>query len=93
MKFHPTEIERVVKKLIEEWSRSKTVLFKNTDSKTSAILIDIIAKELGQEEEINRLAEKMLEKYETQFQSGELDRKKLFALMKQQLIKDKKVIL
>jgi hypothetical protein len=93
MKLSPEEVSRVVNKLIAEWKEKKFVSFSVPDEKIRLTLNDIFLKELKVEDDLNRDAEKLLEKYEKEFAKGALDRRKMFSMVKAQLAKERKVVL
>lgn len=93
MKLRPPEIERIVNKLLGEWKNRKQATFKGAEAHIRTELIDIFSRELRVEDEINAEVEKILSKYEKEFEKGALDRRKMFLMVKNQLVKEKKVVL
>ncbi len=93
MKLRPEEIERIIDRLLAEWKTRKQATFKGPESQIRTQLIDIFSRELRVEDEINAEVEKILSKYEKEFEKGALDRRKMFLMVKNQLVKERKAIL
>ena len=79
--------------ILIDWKSSNALHIKGQDEQIKLLLNEIFLKELKVEEELNVEVEKMLSKYEKEFQSGKLDRRKMFQMIKNQLAKEKKVVL
>ena len=93
MRLSENEIRRIVQKLISEWSRTGIYKAKDAVKKTEDSLCAIFAKELKREDDLNADVEKLLTQYEDQFESGKLDRRKMFSMVKAQLAKERKITL
>ena len=93
MRISPEEVTRIVHRLIQEWKTSGAARFKTTDEKIQFHLSEIFLKELRVEDDLNADVEKMLAKYEKEFQSGKLDRRKMSQMVKHQLAKERKIVL
>ena len=93
MRLTKDEVTRVVAKILQEWKIHQAVVFPNDETRAKNLLVQAIVSELEVEDQLNADVEKFLAKYEPQFQSGELDRKKMFAMVKAQLAKEKKLVL
>ena len=93
MRLTAEEVSRIVEKLIQEWKSSKFMTVRAPDEKLKRLLNEVILKELRVEDDLNRDVEQMLAKHEKDFQSGKLDRRKMFAMIKNQLAKERKIIL
>ena len=93
MRLRPEEIERIVDRLLAEWKSRKLATFKSPESAIRTRMIDVFTKELRVEDEVHREVEKILSKYEKEFEKGTLDRRKMFQMVKNQLVKEKKAIL
>jgi len=93
VKIHPQEIERIAAKLLLEWKGQKLVECKAAEPTIQVRITEIILKELRVEEELHKEVERMLAKYEKEFEKGTLDRRKMFQMVKNQLVKERKIIL
>ena len=65
---------------------------KKGEASALAKMEEIFIKDLRVEDDINREAEKLLAQY-TQKMGSNIDKEKMFQMIKKQLIKDKKVII
>jgi hypothetical protein len=93
MKLTQEEIHRIVKRLAKEWKGQQLIYPKTTDHLLVEKLNEIFIKELRIEDDLNKEVEQLLEKYEKQFQSGALDRRKMYNMVKAQLVKERKIVL
>lgn len=93
MRLTPEEVTRIVNRIISEWRNSKLAAVHGTDEAIRVELTETFLKELRVEDDLNKEVEQMLSKYDKEFQSGKLDRRKMFTMFKNQLAKERKVIL
>ncbi len=93
MRLTPEEVDRVVRTVLREWVGQKLASPKAPDEKIRQKLNEIFLKELRVEDDLNAEVETMLDKYEKDFASGKLDRRKMFLLIKNQLVKERRIIL
>lgn len=93
MKITPEEVTRILYKLLDQWKTNNLVKDIHDEFKLKNALNDTFMKSLKGEEDLNKEVEQMLAKYEKQFDRGELDRRKMFQMIKTQLAKEKKIIL
>ncbi|MFH1017530.1 MAG: DUF507 family protein [Pseudomonadota bacterium] len=93
MKLSPDEVDRIVRRVLREWLNQKVAAAKVPEEKIHQKLNEIFLKELRVEDGLNAEVETMLTKYEKEFASGKLDRRKMFLLIKNQLVKERRIIL
>ena len=93
MKLTKDEIGRVVVKIVQEWKNQHAVIFSGDETRLKNLLTQAFQTELEKEDTLHLEVEKMLAKFESKFQSGELDRNKMFHMIKAQLAKEMKIIL
>jgi hypothetical protein len=93
MKLTPDEVGLIVKKLLEEWKGESLTSFKITDTELRDRLSEIFLRDLRVEDDLNKEVEAMLAKYEREFEKGTLDRRKMFTMVKAQLVKDRRLVL
>ena len=68
----------------------KLVEIQSTDAQILSHLQAVFLKNLQEEDELNKEVEKLLEKYEAQI-TGDMDRRKMFQMIKKQLVKERKL--
>ncbi len=93
VKLTGEEVGLVVKKLLEEWKRESLVTSRVSDAELRDRLVEIFLRDLKVEDDLNVEIETMLSKYEKQFESGALDRRKMFNMVKAQLVKERRLVL
>lgn len=93
LRLSEIEVSRIVDKLLSEWKLKNLVACVGKEQEIRHCLIDIFIQDLKVEEDLHKEIENILSKYEKQFESGALDRRKMFSMVKAQLVKERKIIL
>lgn len=93
MRLRPEEVHLIVDRLMSDWKTQNLVTFKVPEAQLQTRLIDIFQKELRVEDDLTKEVEAMLAKYEKDFASGALDRRKMYQMVKNQLVKERKLVL
>ena len=93
MKFKKNDIEGIAKRLYRDLHGKEFVQIVSSENEFIKIVHDTIEKNMNEEVILEESVKKMLEAYEPQFRSGELDYHKMFELTKKQLAKQKGIIL
>ncbi len=92
MRLKEYQVRLSCQKLLHGLRAKQLIVLKKSEGECQKKMEELFIKELRAEEEINREAEKLLAQYETR-SGGELDRQKMFQLIKRQLAKDRGFIL
>ena len=72
----------------------KNLLLKQTKKEDISLAIyTIIAEDMKLEDRLNEEVKDIMERYDSELKSGKLDYNKLFNMIKQQLIKERKLII
>jgi len=93
MRLTEPEIQRIIEKLVAEWKSSQIVRFEIPELKLKERLAKIFIQELKVDDDLNKEVDKILQQYEKQFESGALDRRKMFQMVKNQLAKERRIVL
>ncbi|HLG19580.1 MAG TPA: DUF507 family protein [Bdellovibrionota bacterium] len=93
MRLRPEEVERIVDRLLSEWKSQHLATFTAPESQIRTRLLEIFLADLRVEDDLNKEVDQMLHKYEKEFARGTLDRHKMFQMVKNQLIKERKMVL
>ena len=93
MKLRPEEISHIIDRILMEWSSEKLATYPKGETSAKTQMTDDFVKELQVEDALNKEVDQLLQKYDAQFESGDLDRRKMFQMVKNQLMKEKKIIL
>lgn len=93
MRLTQDEVTRILNKFIAEWRGHELVKTSVDDARLRTHLNDAFMKELKLEDDLNADVDTMLKQYEKQFERGELDRRKMHQMVKNQLAKERKIVL
>ncbi len=93
VKLTAEEVSLIVKKLLSEWQSERLVRFRIPETELHDRLAEIFLKDLRVEDDLHLEIEELLKKYEKEFDKGTLDRRKMFNLVKAQLVKERKLVL
>jgi hypothetical protein len=92
MKITETEIARICVKVLAAWKEKKLIEIKDNDTQVLSFLQAVFTKDLQAEDELNKEVETLLKKYDAQINAG-MDRRKMFQMIKNQLAKERKIVL
>ena len=92
MKLKKNDIEGIAKKLYRDLHGKEFIQIPVNENEFIKIVCDTLEKNMLEEVNLEESVKKMLEAYEPQFRSGELDYHKMFELTKKQLAKQRKKI-
>jgi len=92
MRLKELQVKTLCQKVLTTLRNLKVVELKLSDSQVLAKMEEIFIAELRIEDNINREAQALLEKY-LQQAGPNIDRQKMFHMIKNQLVKDRKIIL
>jgi len=92
MRLSTTQVQLVCQKVLHSLKAKQLITIKAGEADVLKKMEEIAIKELKVEDQINLEAERLLAQY-TQQAGSNIDKDKMFRMIKQQLIKDKKVIL
>lgn len=93
MRLRPEEVAFLSQKLIEEWKAIDCASFLAEEPKVRQRIEEVFLSEIRAEQELEQEVEALLQRHEKEFRSGALDRRKMFALTKARLAKERKLIL
>jgi len=86
------QIRLVCQKVLDGLRAKGLIRLRLAEAQVMTRMIEIFVAELKLEDEINAEAEKILKQYESQM-GGQIDRQKMFQMIKKQLAKDRGVVL
>ena len=92
MRLKEFQVRFACQKLLHGLRSRELIVLKKPESEILSKMEGIFIKELRIEDDINREAEQLLLQYEKKV-GEEIDRQKMFQLIKKQLIKDRGVII
>lgn len=92
MKLKANQIKKISRLVFEKLTQKKMITILSSEKKIIDKIESIILTDAKREEEIETLAKKMMEKFEAQVQSGEIDYHKMYGMVKKQIMKEKKFV-
>ncbi len=92
MRLNETQIRLVCQKLLHTLRGKQLIHLKANEAEILSKMEEIFAKDLKVEDQINEEAEKILEQYASKAGS-DLDRDKMFQMIKRELIKKKNAVI
>ena len=91
MRLKEFQVKQICQKILLTLKTRQLIILKKNETEVLARMQEIFVKDLKVEGEINREAERLLKQYEQQA-GGNIDRHKMFQMIKKQLIKDRGVV-
>ena len=93
MRLKKEHVDRIATMVLRALNEKKLIKPKVTDDKIKLKIIETITADLHAEDKVDEEARKLMENYRKQIESGQIDERKMFQMIKKQLIKDKKIVL
>ena len=93
MRLTSKHIDSITYKILDTWLKQECVELQVSRDQCIQHLKNAIENELAIEDTLNDDVNKILAQYNDQFDSGQLDRNKMFSMVKKQLAKEKNIIL
>lgn len=92
MKLTSVQIDRIVRKIIDELKEQKLIVFKSPEDKVFRRAAELIKGDFDREAQLDREVNKMLDDLERSNPGG-FERYKMFPMLKKRLAKEKGIIL
>lgn len=92
MRLKEFHVKQICQKVLLHLRSKQLIILKKTEREVLQKMEEIFLKDLRVEDEINREAEKILAQYEAKMGEN-IDRQKMFQMIKKQLIKDKNAVI
>jgi hypothetical protein len=89
MKLKAPQVKKLAGLILARLKAGKLLRILTSEAKVLAKIEAIIFADLKVEEDIEREARAMMDKYRAQVESGAIDYQKMYGMIKKQLIKDK----
>lgn len=93
MRLKKEQIDKITHLVVRALREKKLVTFKSSEGVVLTKIFEIITKNLEEEEKIDNQVRKLMEQYQSQIASGQLDRQKVFQMIKKQLVKEKNFVI
>ena len=92
MRLKEFQVKQICQKLLLTLRSKQLIILKKSEAEVLHKMEEIFIKDLKVEDDVNREAEKLLEQYEKQMGTN-IDRQKMFQMIKKQLVKDKNLVI
>ncbi|MCC6278360.1 MAG: DUF507 family protein [Oligoflexia bacterium] len=92
MKLQPTQIERLVRQVMESLKSKGLIQFKIAEAQVLARAVELVTQDFRREDDLTQEVYKMMDDLEKQNPGG-FDRGKMFPLLKARLAKQKGIVL
>lgn len=92
MRLKEFHVKQICQKVLLQLRSKQLIVLKKTEREVLQKMEEIFLKDLRVEDEINREAEKILAQYEAKMGEN-IDRQKMFQMIKKQLVKDKNAVI
>jgi hypothetical protein len=92
VKLKPPQVKKLATAIQQGLYNRKLIKVLSSDAKVFAKIEGILLADLKIEEDIEKEARALLEKFHDKVESGEIDYQQMYVRVKKQLIKDKKFI-
>lgn len=93
MKLTGDEVEKIAQKIIERLKEKELIVFKVEEHKVLERAITAINSDLRAEENLDREVETMLKEHTAEIDSGRLDYRKMFSMIKNKLARERGIVL
>ena len=91
MRLNEFQVKQICQKLLLALRSKQLIILKANETQVLAKMEEIFIKDLRVEDDLNREVEKLVDQHAAKA-GGEIDRQKLFLLIKKQLIKDRNLV-
>ncbi len=92
MKLTPIQMQKLVEKVFEIWTKNNVIQYKADEKKVFMRAVEAVRQDVQREIDLDKEVMKMLDDLE-RTNSGEFQRHKMFAILKQKLAKERKIVL
>lgn len=93
MKLTKEEVEKIAKLIVERLKEKGLIAFKESEQKVLDRAIEAISSDLKAEENLDREVEAMLKSRSAEIDSGRLDYRKMFNMVKMKLARERGIVI
>jgi hypothetical protein len=93
MRLKKEQIQKIAELVIKGLETKKVATFKAPKEKILGRTIDIITVNLAAEDRLDDEVRRLMEQYKTQIEKGQVDRQKVFQMIKKQLVKERNLVI
>ncbi len=93
MRLKKEQIHKIAELVIKSLQAKKLVTFKVSEEKILSRAIEIMTQNMLMEDKLEDDVRRMMEQYKDQIEKGQVDRQKVFQMIKKQLIKERNLVI
>ncbi len=93
MRLKEEEISKIIDKVLENLKNKNLITIKASEDDVRRKMVGSFTQNLTQEDKLDEEVEEILKKFQRQIDSGQVDYRKMFMKVKNQLAKDRNFIL
>ncbi len=93
MRLTKAQVEEVSSLILKNLKKKELIIFKTDEKVVLNRIIDIFLNNLRAEDELNREVEQILEAYSNKLESGEVNYRRLFQMVKTKLARERNFVI
>ncbi len=93
MRLKKEQIHKISEIILKDLKTHQLARFKISEEKIYSKISEIITLDLQNEDRLDDEVRKLMERFQQQIASGQMDRQKVFQMIKKQLIKERNLVI
>lgn len=93
MRLKKEQIEKIAHRIVTGLQTKKLATFKVSEEKIFVKVVEIFTNNLLQEDKLDEEVRRLMEQYQDQIAKGQMDRQKVFQMIKKQLVKERNLVI
>ncbi len=93
MRLSKEQIERIARQMLDNLKKKGLVVFKVQEAVVLERIIEIFTADIRKEDELDREVEKILSQHTGEIESGRIDYRKMFNMIKHKLARERGIVL
>ncbi len=93
MRLSKEQIEKIARLILENLKKKELILFKASEDVVLERIIEIITADIKKEDELDREVERILSQHTGEIESGRIDYRKMFNMIKHKLARERGIVL
>lgn len=93
MRLSKEQIEKISRLILENLKKKELILFKASEDVVLERIIEIITADIKKEDELDKEVERILSQHTGEIESGRIDYRKMFNMIKHKLARERGIVL
>ncbi len=93
MRLSKEQIEKIARLILENLKKKELILFKASEDVVLERIIEIITADIKKEDELDKEVERILSQHTGEIESGRIDYRKMFNMIKHKLARERGIVL